>query len=57
MISIDEAVRAAEKKIQAILLELDDEQDLQIESVTVDTRPYGNYAVSILTEPVDRKSS
>ena len=44
-------IREAEQRIQAILLRLVNDHDARIEAVEVDTRRFGNLAVSILAEP------
>lgn len=50
----DEALDAAERQIQHILLNLEDEHGLKIENVEVDTRNFANLRVEIFAAPVGR---
>jgi len=43
------AVGEAERRIQAILLDLHNEHGVAVEALEVDTRTFGNLAVSIVT--------
>jgi hypothetical protein len=44
------AINRAEQAIRAILLELMEEKNLKIESISVDTRNWADYAVTIETK-------
>jgi hypothetical protein len=50
------AILAAEKKIQAILLDLANEHGLVIDVVNVDTRRFANYRTEIFEEAPRQKS-
>lgn len=45
--AVHPAIVAAEKKIQAVLLDLVNEHGLQIETVDVDTRNFANFRTEI----------
>ena len=45
--NIDEAVKSAENKIRAILLNLVNEHDIKIDGIEVDTRTFADCAVTI----------
>lgn len=45
-----DAIKEAEKKIRKILIDLEDDAEIKIEDVRVDTRNFANMAVEILFE-------
>ena len=50
MTATDEAVKAAQKKIRSILLDLESQCDVKIEDVEVDLRAFADYTVTIFTD-------
>ena len=52
-----EKIKQAEKKIQRILLDLEDDIDKDIDHVRIDTDQFANLKVKIFTDEIDDASS